>query len=74
MPIPPFHRLLRPVLQLAAGEDITRRSAIDAMIQQLRLTPEEAEQRLPSGKLVIGDRAGWAMSFLTKAGLIVWPS
>lgn len=71
MAIPTFDKLLRPVLELATQEDITRRSATDRMIQQLGLSREEVEQLLPSGQsTVIGNRTGWAMSFLTKGGLI----
>jgi len=51
--------------------DLTRRSGTEAMIQQFSLTPAEAEQRLPSGgSTYIRNRVGWAMSFLTKGGLI----
>src|SRR5207244_4444348 len=52
-------------------EDITRRSATDALIREFKLSPEEAERRLPSeGATYIRNRVGWAMSFLTKGGLI----
>src|SRR5262245_41985253 len=41
------------------------------MIEQFKLTRAEAEQRLPSGGATyIRNRVGWAMSFLTKGGLI----
>src|SRR5205823_1389127 len=71
MPIPTFDKLLRPVLDLANREEITRRSATEAMARQFQLSPSETEQRIPSGSsTVIGNRAGWAMTFLTKGGLI----
>ena len=71
MPIPTYDQLLRPLLEIAANADITRRSATDAMIQKFKLSPEEAERRLPSGGATyIRNRVGWAMSFLTKGGLI----
>src|SRR6266480_4367431 len=71
MPIPTYDQLLRPLLENAANADITRRSATDAMIREFKLSPEEAERRLPSGGATyIRNRVGWAMSFLTKAGLI----
>jgi restriction system protein len=70
MPIPTFDKLLRPVLELATREDVTRQTATQSMIEQLKLSPEEKEQRLASGSTVIRDRASWAMSFLTKGGLI----
>lgn len=71
MPIPTFDKLLRPVLDLANREDITRRSATEAMARKFKLSPDEIEQRLPSGRSTyIRNRTGWAMSFLTKGGLI----
>lgn len=71
MPIPTFDKLLRPVLELANQQDITRRSATEAMIRKFKLSQEEIEQRLPSGaSTVIHNRTGWAMTFLTKGGLI----
>lgn len=71
MPIPTYDQLLRPLLALSVVEDITRRSATEAMIREFKLTPAEIEQRLPSGgSTYIRNRTGWAMSFLTKGGLI----
>jgi restriction system protein len=71
MPIPTFVQLLRPLLELATQGDLARRSGTEAMIQKFKLTPAEAEQRLPSGgSTYIRNRVGWAMSFLTKGGLI----
>lgn len=70
MAIPTFDRLFRPVLELAAKEPITRSTATEAMIVQHKLTPEDIAHRLPSGGSTIANRTGWAMTFLTKAGLI----
>ena len=71
MPIPTYNELLRPLLELANAQDITRRSAAELMTKMSRLSPEEAAQRLPSGQATtIGNRTGWAMTYLTKAGLI----
>ncbi len=71
MPIPTYDQLLKPLLELASSEDITRRSATEGIIRKFQLTPTEAEQRLPSGgSTYIHNRVGWAMSFLTKGGLI----
>jgi restriction system protein len=70
MPIPTYDRLFHPVLVLAAEKPITRNSATEAMIKLHTLTPEEAAHRLPSGGSTIRNRVGWAMTFLTKAGLI----
>ncbi len=71
MAIPTYDQLLKPLLELAAKEDITRRSATEAMSRQFHLSADEIERRLPSGGATyIRNRVGWAMSFLTKGGLI----
>jgi restriction system protein len=69
--IPTFDQLLRPLLAMAAERNITRKSATDDLIGLFKLSPAEAAQRTPSGSsLLIGNRCGWAMTFLTKASLI----
>ena len=69
--IPTFDQLLRPILAVAANRATSRRMATDAMVSQFKLTSEEAAQRIPSGgATLIGNRTGWAMTFLTKASLI----
>ena len=70
MAIPTYDRLFRPVLELASHQPITRNSATEAIVLQHALTPAEVAHRLPSGGLTIRNRVGWAMTFLTKAGLI----
>jgi restriction system protein len=71
MAIPTYDRLLRPILALAELKPITRVAATEEMCRQFALTPADAEQRIPSGQSTyIGNRTGWAMTFLTKAGLI----
>jgi Mrr N-terminal domain len=71
MPIPTYDQLLRPLLELGTQGDLTRRSGTEAMTQKFKLTPAEAEQRLPSGGATyIRNRVGWAMSFLTKEDLL----
>ena len=49
MAIPKYDELLRPILDLAAKQDITRRSATEVMAEQLALTDEERNVRIPSG-------------------------
>lgn len=70
MAIPTYDQLFRPVLELATRQRITRNSATEAVIAEFKLTPEEIAHRLPSGGSTIRNRTGWAMTFLTKAGLI----
>lgn len=70
MAIPTFDKLLRPVLDLATKQPITRGAATEAMIKQFDLTAEEIAHKLASGGSTIRNRTGWAMTFLTKATLI----
>ncbi len=71
MPIPTYDTLMRPILVRATKEPITRRSMTEAMVEEFSITDEERAELLPSGSsLVIANRVGWAMTFLTKAGLI----
>jgi restriction system protein len=71
MAIPTYDKLFRPVLELATAGHISRTTATEAMVRQYGLTPAEASQKLPSGTATsIANRTGWAMTFLTKAGLI----
>lgn len=71
MPVPTFDQLLRPVLELAAKGTITRTSATAAMADHFELSEEEHQETIPSGGATkIGNRTGWAMSHLTKGGLI----
>ncbi len=71
MAVPTYDKLLRPILALAAQKPITRVVATKEMCLQFSLTAADSEQRIPSGKSTyIHNRTGWAMTFLTKAGLI----
>jgi restriction system protein len=70
MPIPDYAALMLPILRLASGGEVTLQQAVERLIQDFRLTPEEAAQRQPSGKLVIMNRIAWARRNLLKAGLI----
>lgn len=70
MAIPKFDQMLHPLLTLACKEDITRRSATAAMEKHFSLTQEEREAHIATGATYVQNRNGWAMTFLTKAGLI----
>src|SRR4051794_8918447 len=71
MPIPTVDKLLDPLLEIAATQPITRKAATDAMTQRFALSPAEANQKIPSGgSTVIRNRTGWAMTYLTKGGVI----
>jgi restriction system protein len=71
VPIPTFDKMLRPILELSSAKDITRRTATQAMEEHFHLTPEERAALIPSeGSTYAANRTGWAMTFLTKGGLI----
>ena len=70
MAIPTFEMMLRPILALATQDPITRIGITTAMEDHFHLTQEEREARIQTGATYVRNRAGWAMTFLTKAGLI----
>lgn len=70
MATPTWDELVHPTLELACKEPITRQSAKAYIYEVVPMTKEEQEERLKSGVLKVGHRASWAMSHLTKAGLI----
>ena len=71
MAVPMFEPMLRPILDLATRQDITRRIAQAAMASHFSLPPADQELRTPSGSdTLLANRSGWAMTFLTKGRLI----
>ncbi len=71
MPIPNYQTLFGPILDLAVNGRITRQSATATMSDRFNLNPVERQERIPSGGATyIRNRVGWAMTCLTKAGLI----
>ena len=67
---PAWDQFILPVLKLASEQNITRRFACEQIPGMLKLKEEVLEQRLNSGARRVDNRIGWAMSHLTKAGLI----
>ena len=71
MAIPTFDQMFRPILTLAAAEPVTRQSATEAMAMHFKLTEDEQKAYIPSGGATyVRHRVGWAMTGLTKSGLI----
>jgi hypothetical protein len=64
--IPDFQTLMRPLLVLLSdGEERSTRAIRSAFAEHFELTPEELEQRLPSGAdLTFRNRVGWALTRL----------
>lgn len=71
MNVPKFDAMLRPILALSVDAPITRVSATESMALHFNLSAEDRQVRIPSGKATyVRNRTGWAMTFLTKGGLI----
>jgi restriction system protein len=75
MPIPDFQTLMRPLLQhLSNGSDHSNQETLSVLAEQFRLSEEERNQLLPSGKQsVFTNRIAWAKSHLKQAGLVESP-
>lgn len=76
MPIPDFQTIMLPMLKLLSdGRAWSIRDLTAAIADQFGLTEEEREQRLPSGqRTTIGNRVGWARSYMKFAGLMEYPT
>src|SRR6266849_3299527 len=71
MPIPDFQTLMLPVLKSAVDGEANIGEVTASLAADFKLTEEEREQRLPSGRqTTIVNRTGWAKTYLTKAGLL----
>lgn len=68
--IPDYQTLMLPVLQEAADGEISTRDVIEKLAEKYRLSEEEREQLLPSGKQrTFDNRVNWAKGYLKQAGL-----
>jgi restriction system protein len=72
MAIPDYETLMFPTLQFSAdGKEHSAKELVDSLAVRFSLTPAELSETLPSGqKLVFSNRAGWATTYLKKAGLL----
>lgn len=72
MTIPKWHEVAWPLLKFASGTGEHRLAqAVDVMADHFDLSPEERQQRIPSGQFTtIADRTGWAQSALFRAGCL----
>lgn len=70
MAIPTYEEMLRPILAMAANHDISRRAIVEPVADHFGLSAAERALTIPSGARTVSNRSGWAMTFLTKAGLI----
>jgi restriction system protein len=71
MPIPDYQSLMLPVFVASSKGEVRISAVVDELADQLKLTPEERSELLPSGKQTIfSNRVHWAKSYLSKAGLV----
>lgn len=72
MTIPDYQTLMRPVLVFLSDGQVHRsRDITEAMAEKFGLTAEERAEMLPSGtQKRMDNRVGWALTYLTQAGLV----
>lgn len=71
MTVPLFQALMLPVLSASTKGEVRIGDVRSRLAEQLELTPEDREKRLPSGKQgLFENRVHWAKFYLEKAGLI----
>ena len=72
MPIPDYQTLMLPLLKVAGDEQEYRTSDVaDRLARDFKLTEEERQQLLPSGKqTTFSNRVAWAKTYLVQAGLL----
>jgi len=75
MPIPDYQAVMLPLLRfLKDGKEHNIGEVVDSLAGEFNLSLEERQQLLGSGQqTVIRNRAGWARTYLKKAGLIASP-
>jgi restriction system protein len=75
MSIPDYQMVMLPLLKLIAEHGpINRRDAAQLVSDVFNLTESEHRELIPSGRAtIIQSRAGWARTYLKKAGLVEYP-
>lgn len=75
MPIPDFQTLMRPLLALHAdGAEKTQADLRGQLAGEFAVTPEELEERIPSGLTnTFANRVAWASTHMKQAALIEKP-
>ncbi|EHQ59876.1 restriction endonuclease [Paenibacillus dendritiformis C454] len=75
MAIPDFQSIMLPFLiQVSDEQEHRHRDTRESLAKHFRLTDEELDEKLPSGRQTIFDnRVGWARTYLMKAGLLEYP-
>lgn len=74
MPMPKWHEIMRPVLEMLATVDgfLGSTELIDGVASTFALTEEERAERLKSGQSRLYNRTYWAITDLEKAGYLAY--
>jgi len=71
MTIPRYDHIMLPFLKfLEDKKEHSLRETIEHISAEFNLSHAERKQLLPSGQPLIGNRVGWARTYLSKAGLV----
>ncbi len=75
MAIPDFQTIMRPLLEVASdGKQHSNRDAREALARTFKLTEDEKNALLPSGRQgIFVNRVAWAKAYLQQAGLLDTP-
>lgn len=75
MAVPDFQSLMLPLLKFSAdGEEHTMQEAREGLAEIMRLSQEDLEEKLPSGRQsTFANRVAWAKVYLTQAGVLESP-
>lgn len=75
MAVPTYDQLMLPLMKLLAEQTapIKVSEVVELLAEYSKLSNDELEQKLPSGKNIFKDRVAWAKTYLVKAGLVQQP-
>jgi restriction system protein len=75
MPVPGYQEFMRPLLETVSdGGDHNVREAYTRVADRLGVTEADRQELIPSGsQRLLDNRAGWAKTYLLKAGLLESP-
>ncbi|WP_082992382.1 winged helix-turn-helix domain-containing protein [Erythrobacter sp. QSSC1-22B] len=74
MPIPDYKTLMLPVLKLFADGKTTVKDFLPFIEASFNISEEESQELMPSGSVtLLSNRAHWARTYLSNAGLLESP-
>ena len=74
MPIPDYATLMLPVLEACAAGAKNVNDCLPGLVQKFAISEEEASDLIPFGRVtVLANRAHWARTYMSKAGLLESP-